>query len=93
MHAGRGGEPVTLGDLKEQFAANNQELKSVKATIDSLPMEPLGTDGAEYAPLPNGTNVVKMPDGTVRLALPVRLGADLEITVGGSARLGKRDDE
>ena len=47
---------------------------NLKETIRSLPQKPLG-DGHTYATLPNGANIVSMADGTMRLALPVRLEA------------------
>lgn len=83
MHGRRDDAPLTLGDLKEQFAARDLELKSVRETIDGLDMEPLGTDGTEWAPLPDGTNAVKLPDGTIRLATPARVGG-----IGVGAFLG-----
>lgn len=88
MHTGQRGEPVTIGDLEDRLAANNLELRDMRETIGKLPMEPVGGDsGATYAELPNGTRAVKLPDGTIRLALPVRLSASLREEGGGSARL------
>ena len=74
VHTSKENTPATKGDLLSALAAHNLELKSVRETIDSLDMEPLGTDGTQWAPLPDGTNAVKLPDGTFRLATPVRPG-------------------
>ena len=73
-HSRKDDAPVTKGDLKEQLAANNLELQGIRDAADKLPMEALGTDGAECARLPEGTNLVKTPAGDFRLALPVNLG-------------------
>ena len=70
---------ATLGDLKEWSVASNLELQSIRDAAEKLPMEPLGADGTELVRLPNNTNLVKLPDGSFRLALPVRLRASLDV--------------
>ena len=82
-HSRKDDEPLTRGSYKELLAANNLELKTFKSMVDDLPMEPLGTSGAKYARLPDRTNVVKLPDGTIRLAFPVQLSAAFEGDVVG----------
>ena len=67
--------PITKADLREILAAHNQEIRDIRLVVSDLQMEPLGTDGTKYARLPDGTNIVEMPNGQIRLALPVRLSA------------------
>lgn len=38
--------------------------------VGALDMTPLGPEGAKVGALPNGSNLVTFPDGTVQLALP-----------------------
>ena len=57
--------------------------QNLKETIRRLPQMPLG-DGHTYASLPDGTNIVTLADGTIQLALPVRLSAALHGGVAGS---------
>ena len=61
-------------DRQLQNAIEAETVHGLKETINRLPQHPLG-DGHTYATLPDGTNIVTMADGTVRLALPVRLSA------------------
>ena len=48
--------------------------QKLKETIRRLPKKPLG-DGHSYARLPDGTNIVTVADGTIRLAIPKPLSA------------------
>ena len=80
--------PLTKGDLKEQLAANNLELQSIRNAAKKLYMEPLGTEGAEHAPLPEGAKLVKTPDGNIRLALPINLGMSFSGTATGAFKAG-----
>ena len=59
--------------------------------IGAVDMKPLGTDGVRYGALPKGTNLVCLPNGRVRLALPVRLEAagSLGIVASSSAAVLK----
>ena len=66
--------------LREAIEAKTAQ--NLQETIRSLTQMPLG-DGHTYARLPAGTNIVTMADGTMRLALPVRLSA-LGVSAVGS---------
>ena len=92
----RDAELVTTANFREILAAHNQEIRDIRLAVRDLPMVPLGTDGAEYAPLPEGTNVVRLPDGTIRLALPVRIFASIRSgvpTVTVKLRVPKESDD
>ena len=52
----------------------HQELVDLRSVLAKVDMEPLG-DSARVGRLPDGTNIVEMPNGQIRLALPVRLSA------------------
>ena len=54
----------------------HQELVDLRSVLAKVDMEPLG-DSARVGRLPNGTNIVEMPNGQIRLALPVRLEANM----------------
>ena len=54
-------------------ALNVETVRELRETIDDLPQKPLGTDGTTYVDLPNGTRVVTLPSGEIRLALPVQI--------------------
>ena len=75
---------VNIHDYDRQLreAIEAKTTQNLKETIRSLPQMPLG-DGHTYARLPDGTNIVTMADGTMRLALPVRLSA-LSVSAVGS---------
>ena len=55
-------------------ARRHQELVDLRSVLAKVAMEPLG-DSARVGRLPDGTNIVEMPNGQIRLALPVRLSA------------------
>ena len=57
-------------------AVESETADNLKQTIRSLPQMPLG-DGHTYACLPDGTNIVSMADGTMRLALPVNVSVSI----------------
>ena len=61
-------------DRQLRNAIEAKTAHNLKETINSLSQHPLG-DGYTYAQLPDGTNIVSMADGTVRLALPIRVSA------------------
>lgn len=61
-------------------------VQGLRETINGLTQHSLG-DGHTYAELPHGTNIVMMADGTMQLALPVRLEAHLRGVGAGSASL------
>ena len=73
-------------ELREELDARDVQVRNLKDTAAKLVQKPLG-DGHTLARLPDGTNIVSMADGSYRLALPVRLSADFEGAVGGSASL------
>ena len=60
--------------LREELSAKDVQIAKLKEVARKLPQKPLG-DGHTYAQLPDGTNIVSMADGTVRLALPIRVSA------------------
>ena len=67
---------VNIHDYDRQLrdAIETKTTQNLKETIRRLPQMPLGDDHT-YARLPDGTNIVTMADGTMQLALPVRLSA------------------
>ncbi len=73
------GERVTTAAIQDALRAEGtatEQIIRMKEAVDGLEQVPFG-DGHSYAELPAGTRVVTMPDGTIRLALPVRLRATL----------------
>ncbi|MCY4496773.1 MAG: hypothetical protein OXC14_05750 [Rhodospirillaceae bacterium] len=79
-------------DRQLQNAIEDKMVHGLKETINRLPQHPLG-DGHSYAELPDGTRIVTMADGSIRLALPARLrGMDVTTAVGMSASLTVDDD-
>ena len=64
-------------------AIETKTVQDLRETINSLPQYPLG-EGHTYATLPDGTNIVTMVDGSIRLALPVRLSVNFSGGLGGS---------
>ncbi len=77
--------------IREAFDARDVQISSLREAVAGLPQKPL-QGGHTYAPLPDGTNVVTMADGTIRLALPVRISGIGTTQVGGSASLGPPAD-
>lgn len=77
--------------LREELESHDfDKTRSLRDTVARLPQKPLG-DGHTYAELPPGTNVVTLADGSIRLALPVRIAGTLSIGAPGmSAELRKR---
>ena len=59
-------------DRRLRNAIEAKTTQDLKETISRLQQNPLG-DGHTYAELPAGTNIVTMADGTMHLALPVRI--------------------
>ena len=53
-----------------------ETVRGLRETMRSLTQEPLG-NGHTYAQLPEGTNIVSMADGTMRLALPVNISVSI----------------
>ena len=70
-------------DRQLRKAIEAKTVHGLKETIKRLPQMPLG-DGHSYARLPDGTNIVTMADGTMRLALPVRLSVSFQGGLDGS---------
>ena len=69
----------TVGDSSEDILRMLKEinkadyaLREIRAAVSNLPQKPL-RPGITYSKLPSGTNIVHMKDGTLRLAVPVRL--------------------
>ena len=67
---------INVGDPDRQLrnAIEADTVRGLRETIDRLPLKPLG-DGHTYAPLPDGTNIVVMKDGSIRLAIPKQIAA------------------
>ena len=57
-----------------QSAIDASTVHRLQETIRTLTQHPL-EGGHTYANLPNGTNIVTMADGTIRLALPIEVSA------------------
>ena len=64
--------------------ARDVEIRTLREVVRGLPQKPLGAGKTTYAKLPNGTNAVTLPDGTIRLALPVQISANFEGNLDGS---------
>ena len=61
--------------LREELRGRDaNQVDNLVETVNQLTQHPLG-DGHRYATLPDGTNIVMMADGSVRLVLPVRISA------------------
>ena len=83
---------VNIHDYGRQLrdAIEAKTSQNLKETITRLQQNPLG-DGNTYAKLPDGTKIVTMADGEIRLAIPVHVepgiasapepGADMSVTV------------
>ena len=76
---------VNIHDYDRQLrdAIETKTSQNLKETIRRLPQMPLG-DGHTYARLPDGTNIVTMADGTMRLALPIVLSVAFHGGLDGS---------
>ncbi len=84
-----------LSDMETRAEARDLKLREFNEVVRTLPQRPLG-GGHTVSALPDGTNVVTMADGTIRLALPVRIAGIGTSEVGGSASLkppADTDDE
>ena len=67
--------------FKRKEISSMLQLQNLKEAINSLSQKDLG-NGIKCAKLPDGTTVVTMPDGEIKLAFPVR------IAVHGTSRAG-----
>ena len=77
-------------DRQLRDAIEAKTVDGLKETINCLPQYPLG-NGLTYAKLPDGTKIVTMADGEIRLAIPVHVEpgiasasepiADMSVTV------------
>jgi len=76
-------------EAEERADVRHREVLDLRSVLGRVKMRPLN-DGGRVGRLPNLTNIVEMPDGQIRLALPVRLAVDFEAAVGGDASLGQR---
>ena len=78
----------TLGRAGKLLKIGNTEyipFDNLVDVVNEIDMKPLGTEGARYGTLPEGTNLVCFPDGRVRLALPVNLAVSFR---SGSPKIG-----
>ena len=55
--------------LREELGVHDVQIARLKEVARNLPQQALGAEHT-YAQLPDGTNIVTLPDGTIRLALP-----------------------
>ena len=69
--------------LREELEAHDVQIVRLKEVARRLPQQALGAEHT-YARLPDGTNIVTMADGSVQLALPVRLSVDISGGIEGS---------
>lgn len=69
----------------ERIESRGIELDDVRTIVGKLPQVRVG-DTATYAELPDGTRVVTLADGSIRLALPVLLSGRLELQGTGRTR-------
>ena len=97
MHAPKSGEPATKADLQnieKLLDSRLFQVQNIKSAISRLPKEPLGSDGTTYTDLPEGSRIVTMADGSIRLALPVSLkltsGGEISGSVSMSSTVKKR---
>ena len=67
--------------LREAIEAKTAH--GLKETISRLPQISLG-DNHSYVQLPDGTNIVSMADGSIRLALPIPLSVSFQGSLDGS---------
>lgn len=70
-------------DRQLQNAIGAGTVRGLRETIDRLPQHQLD-GGHTYAKLPDGTNIVSMADGSIRLALPLRVSATFTGGLDGS---------
>lgn len=88
----------SVAELLQRSEANetnaerrHRELIDIRSALNKVDMKPLG-DSARVGRLPEGTNIVEMPSGEVRLALPIRLSGavegGLQVGVSGAVTLG-----
>ena len=63
-------------DRQLRTAIDAETSQNLQETMRSLPQMPLG-DGHTYARLPEGTNIVSMADGTMRLAIPTEISVSI----------------
>lgn len=93
------GKKLTEEAIREALRAEGtatKQLVRMKEAVSGLEQFPFG-DGYSYAELPEGTRVVTLPDGSIRLAMPIRLSAEFggfHVHVGTpSVTLDKGDAE
>ncbi len=79
LHVINQGDTPDLTEIREAIRAELDahdigRVARLMEVVNDLPQHPLG-DGHRYAELPDGTNIVIMADGTIRLAMPKRIAA------------------
>ena len=72
--------------VEERAEVRHRELLDLRTVLGRVKMKPLN-NGGRVGRLPNLTNIVEMPDGQIRLALPVRMAVDFVTAGGGAASL------
>lgn len=80
-----------IQELRDELKAKDLELLDLKTIVGRLYHKPIPGTSATYVELPEGTRVVTMGDGSIRLALPVRLETHLRIADAVEAELNPSD--
>ena len=82
-------EKMSGKQIAKAMRENDYRVEKIREAIKDLEHKPLG-DGHKVARLPDGTNIVTMADGSLRLALPVYIEGTVGKTkVGGQAKPGR----
>ena len=69
----QGDDAGMVRELWDKLKARDMELADFKTVANRLRHEPIPGTNATYAELPTGARIVTMADGSMRLALPVRI--------------------
>lgn len=71
--------------IRDVLREDNAQVQSLEEIVQQLPSTPFGPDGMAYVELPKGTRAIRMPNGNIRIVLPVRVSGRLELVgLGGS---------
>lgn len=71
-------DPEIIARLMDHLDAKDSELLGIRQVAMKLPQTPISGANATYADLPNGTRIVTMVEGSIRIVLPVRLNVAFE---------------
>ena len=73
-----GGDPSVIHGLRDELEAKDLELLDLRTLVGRLTPKPVPGTSATYVKLPEGTRIVTMDDGSIRMALPIRVSAAFE---------------